>query len=130
MTALSENSSIDLMRLPAPMQAAVEEFKREHPEYATPEGARDKCGRASAQFCDVLMRHGYSKRDVYADEIAVVNDTVHRVATCAGYWFDWTARQFDPNAPWPAIGRDDTPWTYADHLQGPSDKMTDAFRGK
>lgn len=101
------------VRLPGRIVSAIAEFKDQHPEYATRDGATDKCRQASSQFCDLLIQHGYRERDVYVDEIAVVDGVSHRVATCAGYWIDWTARQYDENAPWPAVGRDNTPWTYA-----------------
>jgi hypothetical protein len=74
-----------------------------HPEYGTPEGARDKCGEASAQFLDLVVERGITN-DTWAEEVAVVRGTSHRAAMIDGAIFvDWTARQFDPAAPFPVI---------------------------
>jgi hypothetical protein len=105
-------------RLPKLLRTAIQTFADNHPEYATQSTAYDHCREASIKFCDLLRAMGY-RGELGVEELAVVGGVSHRAAFCFGYWIDWTARQYDSNAPWPAIGKKDTKWTHADHLRKP-----------
>lgn len=109
-------------RLPKLLRSAIQTFAANHPELSVKETAYDRCREASIAFCDLLRQMGYSGR-LAIEELAVVGGVSHRAAWCLGYWIDWTARQYDPNAPWPAIGGEKTKWTYGDHLRKPGFKV-------
>lgn len=78
-------------------------FAEAHPEYATPKGAHDNCQKASVEFLDACQEAGY--RDLENVELIVVDDTIHRGARVGNIIYDWTARQYNPAAPWPLIMR-------------------------
>lgn len=92
----------------ARVAAAVGRFATEHPDYATPAGARDVCQRAAFEFMDYLLAEGVDR-----DEIEVVgasfvdfDDIVfwdHYATRAHDLVIDWTARQFYPLAPWPTV---------------------------
>lgn len=116
-TALTEEAEAvvnnNVAPLPEMLQAAITIFKQRHPEFAIRKNAKDNCKVASSLFCTILVSLGYDKRPGVF-EVAVVGDTCHYAAYAMGYWIDWTARQFDASAPYPAVGREDTMvWDYA-----------------
>jgi hypothetical protein len=96
------------------MQRAIDTFRRTYPEYAHADSARDQCKTASARFCDILIAEGVPARNVYVDEIAIVDGMLHYGALvkadggCVAY--DFTARQFKADAPWPVILGVDEEW--------------------
>jgi hypothetical protein len=104
------------IRLPKLLKTAVQTFAAQHPDLAVKKTARDRCREASIAFCDLLREMGYTG-PLAIEELAVVGGTSHRAAFVLGYWIDWTARQYDPNAPWPAVAPEQTKWHYADHLR-------------
>jgi len=98
------------------LETLIAEFSEAHPEYATQMGATDKCYQASSEFLDFAVLRGFT--NLHMDEAAVINDIVHRVANVNGVLFDWTARQFNPNAAWPLIMPEDISQDRVNELLG------------
>lgn len=88
-------------------------FAEANPDLATATGAHSRCREASARFVDLLRLHGWDARNSSVDEIAVVAGVVHKVVFASGFWIDWTARQFDVEAPFPAIKPETELWCFA-----------------
>ena len=103
-------------RLPELLKSAIQTFAAQHPDLAVRKTAHDRCREASIAFCDLLRQMGY-KGSLGIEELAVIGGTSHRGAFVLGYWIDWTARQYNRDAPWPAVAPERTEWHYADHLR-------------
>lgn len=86
------------------IKRAIKDFAKRHPEYGTETGANDKCREASGLFCELLHKRGI--KEAVVDELAVVKGVAHKAVRIGDLWIDWTARQFDPQAPWPRIEQD------------------------
>ena len=113
MKAVAESRATQVAtQVPDLLWSAITAFAAQHPHYAHPEQARDQCRTASGAFCDLLIHMGGPGRP-WVDELAVVEGVSHYGAFALGHWIDWTARQFDPVAPFPAIGQEMDPWPYA-----------------
>lgn len=89
------------INVPEYLQIAIRKFAEMHPKYATPEGAWDNCKVASSQFCTLAKSMGAGF--VAVDEVAGVDGVSHYAALIDDIFVDWTARQFDKNAPWPVV---------------------------
>jgi hypothetical protein len=89
------------------VQSAIAKFAAEHSEYSTKDGAYDNCCKASGEFCSLLRKMGV--KNAFVDELSVVNGVSHKAVFVGSLrkaiWIDWTARQFNPNAAFPEIGR-------------------------
>lgn len=105
---------MDIAQLPPHLAAAVEAFATRFPQYATQEGAIERCREASGKFCNVALEFG--AKDVGVDEVAVVDGMAHKAAIVDGIFFDWTGRQFVPDAQWPMIFLERDPWPLDDHF--------------
>ena len=94
------------------LRAAIADFAAANPHLSTPAGAHHQCGRASADFIDLLLERGVLERrpadswDWEVQEIAVIDHVSHRVARVGVTLIDWTARQYEPDAPFPKIWDD------------------------
>lgn len=96
-------------------QEVLDEFARLHPEYATQEGAKDCCVRASDGFISLLIARGFLEEkcprwEWEVMEVDVVAGVSHYAARVGCVLVDWTARQFDPAAPWPKVTTDPVAW--------------------
>lgn len=91
------------------IDVACADFLLTHQEWATPEGARGQCSTASAAFLDLLLERGViTPQGQFAgewdnEEVAVIDGVSHHVARVRDLHIDWTARQFDADAPFPLI---------------------------
>lgn len=79
-----------------------------------PNGARNRCGRASVAFLDLLRATGVlgvpyhnatrpTAADAAVQAVATIGTVVHEVARVGVTCFDWTARQYVPGAPFPLV---------------------------
>ncbi len=107
---------------------ALTELAAQDPEiaaFASPEGADGSCGYATDLFLDIAEQllpgaeideaHFGPARKITASDRYLYNEAPHPwylsgckwpghvVAIVGGWLIDWTARQFDPNAPFPLI---------------------------
>jgi len=94
---------------------ALDKFAVLHPEYSTPDGARNKCIQASGEFIDFLIAHGFIEEKCRRWEWEVMEYTVvdglsHHAARVGFVLVDWTARQFDAAEPWPKLITDPECW--------------------
>lgn len=100
---------VGVSALPADVTAACAEFASQHPQYADAHGAADMCQEASAEFLDLLIESGVLAPDGIQRsewenaEAGIVDGYVHYAARVGPWLIDWTARQFDPEAPWPLV---------------------------
>lgn len=94
------------------LDAAVQRFGREAEleGFNTPEGAEGCCEVASRAFLSMLEQRGVEATLVCLtamelEDYPVATDgcLIHYVVEVAGRWFDWTARQFDPDAAFPTV---------------------------
>jgi hypothetical protein len=105
---------MDISDLPPHLAAAVEAFAARYPQHATQVGAIERCREASGKFCNVALEFG--AKSVIVDEVAVVDGMAHKAALVEDIFFDWTGRQFVPDAPWPMIFRERDPWPLDRHF--------------
>lgn len=113
-----------LCGLPRPIRDAVSRFKR-HPVVRrealnTPSGANGMCGWASAVFARMCPMatpldvqgslinflepdSGENGGVAWHSRIGQWESACHTVTRAGRWYFDWTARQFDPSAPWPVV---------------------------
>lgn len=75
---------------------------------ATPEGAHDQCVTESERFHGWLLDHGIEAHVVNGFQFGtfmgkVVVTDGHTAVQVGHVVYDWTARQFDPAAPFPLV---------------------------
>ena len=83
----------------------INKFRAENPDLATQNGSADQCYSASMAFTKVLLGTGIQNStipSVFVDE----SYTNHRVVKVDDLLIDWTARQYDPSAPFPLVIRE------------------------
>lgn len=76
-------------------------------------GARDMCNEASDEFLHELAKHGIEGEIEHYDPSIILDlkDYPHKLSACSYHWavrveewvIDWTARQFEEEAPFPAV---------------------------
>lgn len=81
--------------------------------YDSPEGASDMCNHASDEFIRELTEYNIKGQiEYYETHIKIdVQDYPYNLHKCCFHWavrvgewvIDWTARQFDEDAPFPAV---------------------------
>jgi hypothetical protein len=76
---------MDIAKLPPHIAAAVEAFAIHYPQYATPEGAVERCRETSGKFCNVALE--FRAEDVIVDEVAVVDGMAHKATLVDGILF-------------------------------------------
>lgn len=97
------------------LTALVERFSAEHPELRDPSGAHDRCVPVSEAFAALLVEHGVVAEVVDGVRFGEVPEFPGERLMLGGHYAvavttdggktvcDWTARQFDPNAPVPLV---------------------------
>lgn len=101
------------------MQVAVSEFARQHANMADPEQARGSCSLISGYFIFHLLRHDLQGASAHCMDGDISLHVVNVVAGSDGseVVVDFTARQFDPNAPFPLIERARTFFADYEHVE-------------
>lgn len=113
------------------LDQAIKAFKKQHGCYDSQLGARSNCQVASQRFIEFLREHkvrgadeareveyAYNTARHYPVKVKFVNRSrpffldrprggcfYHVVVKIGSLRIDWTARQFDPNAPFPLMWR-------------------------
>ncbi|QAY80233.1 hypothetical protein [Sphingosinicella sp. BN140058] len=92
----------------APVIAAViDAFESAHPELTRSEGATDRSNEISAAFCAALAAAGAIGS---VCEIASIDGISHKGVTVGDFTLDWTAVQYDSDAPVPLVYRTRHDW--------------------
>lgn len=93
------------------LSALVDEFGEEHPNLKVPGYARERCNEASWEFVYFLRNRGIEAEVVDGVRMGKVDESLrvplilggHFAVNIAGTVYDWTARQFRPDAEVPEI---------------------------
>ena len=93
----------------------VARFADAHPELQDPHGAHDQCVSISEEFADLLVAHGHGARVVDGIRFGEMPEFPGERLVLGGHYavavhvgvdevvYDWTARQFDPDATVPTV---------------------------
>ena len=104
------------MKLSKRLLTLIENFKTGNPSLASRSGARGRCSEASVAFCNLTREDGLrcnvwyivldKDHDQYFSEwYPDIEFEGHCVVFVEGVVIDWTARQYNPAAPFPLIYR-------------------------
>lgn len=87
------------------LRKLIEDFGKEYVAFSKPEYASGNCLSISKQFIEKAEELGFedvSIPGVFVDD----SNTIHRIARVGDVCIDWTAKQYNTDAPFPLVFRD------------------------